>query len=117
MRRLRPPSLDERGNSRLMGLDRNARAIIVVIAGDDPDSSLRLFRMTDMRADYDSKANAISIELVKGGPAERQTTSIPVRSLPCAPIGRLSFNFFTRTLASMSRCAPSRSAMRLTPRL
>ena len=35
--------IDERGNSRLTGLDSSDRAIIVVIAGDDPDFVITTF--------------------------------------------------------------------------
>jgi hypothetical protein len=34
---------DERGNRRLTGLDLDGRAIIVVIAGDDPDFVITTF--------------------------------------------------------------------------
>ena len=34
---------DERGNSRLAGLDRSGRAIIVVLAGDDPEFVITTF--------------------------------------------------------------------------
>jgi hypothetical protein len=36
-------ALDRRGNSRLTGLDRNDRAIIVVVASDDPDLVITTF--------------------------------------------------------------------------
>jgi hypothetical protein len=34
---------DERGNPRLVGVDRNGRAIIVLIAGDDPEFVITTF--------------------------------------------------------------------------
>lgn len=34
---------DARGNSRLTGLDANGRAIIVVVAGDEPDYVITTF--------------------------------------------------------------------------
>lgn len=36
-------SLDERGNTRLAGLDRDGRAIIVVLASDDPHFVITTF--------------------------------------------------------------------------
>lgn len=35
--------IDERGNSRLTGLDANGRAIIVVVAHDDPEYVITTF--------------------------------------------------------------------------
>jgi hypothetical protein len=35
--------VDARGNARLAGLDRNSRAIIVVVAKDDPDFVITTF--------------------------------------------------------------------------
>jgi len=64
-------AVEEKGNFRLTGLDRNGRAIIVVIAVTTLSSLSRRFRMTDMRADYDSKANAISLELETVDSADR----------------------------------------------
>ena len=36
-------AVEEKGNFRLTGLDRNGRAIIVVIAGDDPEFVITTF--------------------------------------------------------------------------
>jgi hypothetical protein len=36
-------SLDQRGNQRLTGIGRDGRAIIVVVAGDDPDFVITTF--------------------------------------------------------------------------
>ena len=60
---------DDRGNHRLVGLACDGRAIIVVVAGDDPGLTLR--------ADYDSEANAISIALVPGARAEEADACHP----------------------------------------
>lgn len=45
--------------------------MIVVLADDDPDFVITTSRTADMRADYDSKANAISIALAPVEHAER----------------------------------------------
>jgi hypothetical protein len=46
----------------------------IMVADDDPDFVITTSRTTDMRADYDSKANAISITLAPAEHAERADT-------------------------------------------
>jgi Domain of unknown function (DUF4258) len=53
--------LDERGNTRLGGRTGDGRPILVVVAGDDPGFVITVSFGVDVRADYDSSANAISI--------------------------------------------------------
>jgi hypothetical protein len=52
---------DDRGNARLRGETADGRPILVVVAADDPEFVITASFGADMRAEYDSTANAISI--------------------------------------------------------
>lgn len=52
---------DAKGNARLAGRADDGREIVVIVAADDPELAITL--SLNMRAEFDSEANAISITL------------------------------------------------------
>lgn len=59
--------IDDKGNMIVVGRDSEGRTLEVVLALDDPDFVITVFprREATMKADYDSEANALSIDLIE----------------------------------------------------